>query len=266
MSKKAIGYVRVSTEGQVSNGESLDLQADAIRAYCQSQDLELVDLIVEGGVSGYIPLADRSGGGCLPSVLSKREVGHVVTLKLDRMFRRASDALEQTAAWDKSGVGLHVLNMGGSTVNTATAVGRVFLSMLAVFAEFERNITSERTREALAAKRKRRERISGELPFGYQLSEDDIHLEPESGEQDTLVWLFRLRAKGLSLRSVAEQLNKRGHTTRAGSAWRHQYVANILKSAQKPPIATLPSVEKMRHKASRGHVFSGSGPEATITA
>jgi len=266
MAPRAVGYVRVSTEGQASNGESLDLQADAIRAYCQSQGLELVDLIVEAGVSGYTPLSDRPGGGRLLSLLSKREVNHVVTSKLDRMFRRASDALEQTAAWDKSGVGLHVLNMGGSTVSTATAVGRVFLSMLAVFAEFERNLISERTREAMAAKRKRGERISGELPFGYQLSEDGIHLEPEPGEQASLALLHRLRSKGLSLRAVAETLNQQGYTTRSGSQWRHEYVYNILKSAQKPPINTLPSIEIGPHRAPESHVFARSESESSIPA
>jgi len=229
--EKAVGYVRVSTDEQATNGESLDIQANAIRSYCEAQGLELVDLVIEGGVSGYTPLADRPGGQRVLSLLQKREAKHVVTVKLDRMFRRASDALDLTATWDKSNVGLHVLNMGGQAVNTATAVGRVFLSMLAVFAEFERNLIAERTKEAMGAKRARGERVSRHIPYGYELAGDGVQLKKNRTEQRLLKLIYGLRDDGLSLRAIADELNRRGRATRSGSPWRHQYVANVLLRA-----------------------------------
>ena len=229
--EKAVGYVRVSTEDQAANGESLEPQRAAIDAYTKANGLELVDVVVDAGVSGYTPLSDRPGGKVVLDLLRQKKARHVVTLKLDRIFRRASDALDLTATWDKAGVGLHVLNMGGQAVNTATAVGRVFLSMLAVFAEFERNLISERTKEAMAAKRERGERISGSLPYGFQLDNDGRTLLPHPEERRVVRAAARLRNQGKSLRVIADTLNRRGYTTRAGSPWRHQYVANVLQRA-----------------------------------
>lgn len=79
-----------------------------------------------------------------------------MALKLDRLFRDAEDALHQTKAWDKAGIALHLVDMGGQTLNTATAMGRFFLNMMAGFAELERNLIAERTATALAHKKTHR--------------------------------------------------------------------------------------------------------------
>lgn len=69
----------------------------------------------------------------------------MVALKLDRRFRDAADALVQTRVWDRAGIALHVVDMGGQSLNTASSMGRMFLTMTAAFAELERNLISERT-------------------------------------------------------------------------------------------------------------------------
>ena len=69
---------------------------------------------------------------------------HIITTKLDRLFRDCEDALKMSRHWDRAGVALHILDMGGQAIDTSTAIGRMFLTMTAGFAEFERNQTSER--------------------------------------------------------------------------------------------------------------------------
>ena len=128
----AIGYTRVSTEEQVKEGVSLDAQDERLRAYATAQNIDLVDIIREEGVSGTIPLANRPGGAGLLQMVGKgRKIQHVIALKLDRLFRDASDCLMQTKVWDKAGIGLHLLDMGGQSINTASAMGRMFLTMSA---------------------------------------------------------------------------------------------------------------------------------------
>src|SRR5262245_22856200 len=106
---KAVAYVRVSTQEQASHGVSLDAQRQRIQAYCSMAGLELVELISEEGISGSVPLTDRDGGRRLTELISKRNstVTHVVALRLDRIFRDACDALDQTKTWDKEGITLH---------------------------------------------------------------------------------------------------------------------------------------------------------------
>ncbi len=113
-------------------------------------------VIREEGVSAGKPLATRPGGERLLQLVARKKVKHVVALKLDRLFRDAEDALHQTKAWDKAGIALHLVDMGGQTLNTATAMGRFFLNMMAGFAELERNLIAERTATALAHKKTHR--------------------------------------------------------------------------------------------------------------
>jgi site-specific DNA recombinase len=90
-SLQAIGYARVSTEEQARHGISLDAQVERIKAYCVAAGLQLAGIISEEGVSGSKPLSIRPGGQQLVGSIPPR--GHIVALKLDRLFRDAADAL-----------------------------------------------------------------------------------------------------------------------------------------------------------------------------
>jgi len=88
------------------------------------RSLELVHIHVEQGVSGKIPLKQRPEGMKLVQAISKKRAKHVLSLKLDRLFRSAADALDQTAQWEKGKTALHVIDMGGTAIDTASATGR----------------------------------------------------------------------------------------------------------------------------------------------
>jgi DNA invertase Pin-like site-specific DNA recombinase len=100
--------------------------------------------------------------------------------------------------------------------------------MLAVLAEFERDLVSERTTAALAHLKSQGRRV-GEIPFGYRLAPDGEHLEPDSGEQATLSALRQLRGRGLTLRQVADTLNRDGATTKKGRPWTWRNVQNAAQ-------------------------------------
>ena len=222
---RAIGYVRVSTEEQAREGVSLGAQVERVKAYCVLQGLELVDVISEEGVSASKALASRPGGARLISALPTKRVGHVVALKLDRLFRDAADALTQTKVWDAAGVALHLIDMGGATVNTASAMGRFFLSMLAGFAELERNLIAERTSTALQFKKSRRQ-VYGPIPFGY--TRDGDTLTSSLAEQEIVMRIQIGRAEGKSLRTIAAELNAAGIVPkRGGRRWYASTVASV---------------------------------------
>lgn len=132
--KKAVLYVRVSTTEQAREGVSLEAQEERLLAYCKLMGLDPVVLIREEGVSGGKALTTRPGGHELADLISKKKAGHVIALKLDRLFRDAEDALHQTKAWDKAGITLHLVDMGGQSLNTSSAMGRMMLTMMAGFA------------------------------------------------------------------------------------------------------------------------------------
>jgi DNA invertase Pin-like site-specific DNA recombinase len=225
--EKAVCYIRVSTEEQARGGVSLEAQEERLISYCKMAGLEVVEIIREEGVSAGKLLAVRPGGERLLQLVASKKVRHVVALKLDRLFRDAEDALRQTRAWDKAGVALHLVDMGGQTLNTATAMGRFFLNMMAAFAELERNLIAERTATALVHKKAHRQAYSP-TPYGFDRVGKELSENPQ--EQEIIAQIFTWRQNGWSLRKIAAELNRRGVPTKQGGKWYAATVRYLLRN------------------------------------
>jgi len=225
--KGAACYIRVSTEEQARGGVSLAAQEEKLRAYCKLTGLEPLTVIREEGVSGAKPLAARLGGAELLSLVAKKRVRHVVALKLDRLFRDAADALNQTRKWDKAGVALHLVDLGGQTLNTASAMGRFFLNTMAGVAELERNLIAERTAFALAHKKARGE-VYAPTPYGFDREGNGLAENPQ--EQETIAQIKEWRQAGWSLRRIVAELNRLAIPTKRGGAWAPATVKYLLEN------------------------------------
>ena len=129
------GYCRVSTQKQASEGESLEVQRRQIEGYALMHGLKLDDVVVEEGVSGSVPVAERPAGGPLFSGLTKGDV--IIAPKLDRLFRSALDALTVVEDLRKRGVALHLLDLGGDI--SGNGLSKLFLTIAAAFSEAERD-------------------------------------------------------------------------------------------------------------------------------
>lgn len=227
MTGSAIGYIRVSTGDQAENGVSLDAQRDRIKAYATANELTLVDIVEDAAISGATPLSRRPGGETLGDLIKEHGAQHVIALKLDRLFRDAVDALSQTKQWEKNGIGLHLIDVGGQAVNTGSAMGRMFLTMMAGFAELERGIISERTAAAFAHKKRKRE-VYNHLPLGYR--DSNGKLQPIDDEQITVAEIFDMHSKGASLHKIADNLNERGIVGKRGGTFYASTIRKILKN------------------------------------
>lgn len=109
--------------------------------------------------------------------------------------------------------------------NTDTPEGLLVRRIVDAFAEYERLTIKARTKAALAVKRSRREPISREPPYGWRLSCDGKHIEPEPREQATVALAQKLRRSGMSLRRIGCRLEKRGYAPR----WHPQTIASITR-------------------------------------
>jgi DNA invertase Pin-like site-specific DNA recombinase len=225
--EKAAIYLRVSTMEQASEGVSLEAQEERVRAYCQLAGLEPMAMIREEGVSGGKPLATRPGGAELVDLVAHKKVAHVVALKLDRLFRDAADALNQTRAWDKAGVSLHLVDLGGMAFNSSSAMGRFFLSTMAAVGELERNLIAERTEMALSHKKAHLEAYA-RTPYGYDRQGDT--LTPNRQEQSIIDEIKTWRAAGWTLGKIAGELTRRQIPTKRGGAWYPGTVKYLLEN------------------------------------
>lgn len=226
-SARAAGYVRVSKDEQ-AEGMSLSVQEARIRAYCTLKGFELVRVFCDEGVSASVPLSQREAGAALLSLVASGGASHVVGMKLDRMFRDVIDCLENVDAWRGSEVSLHLLDMGGSAVDTTSAAGRFMLTVLAAAAEMERNRIRERTRDVLAAKKANGERL-GRTPHGYTTPRPGADMIPEPLQLGAVALILR-RRRGRTPRSyrrIAAELNEAGHRTQTGRGWHPSGVREI---------------------------------------
>jgi DNA invertase Pin-like site-specific DNA recombinase len=225
---QAVGYVRVSTDDQADSGLSLEHQEARIRAYAAANGLELVGIVRDEGVSAGKLLSERKGGAAVLDMLTTGPARHLIALKLDRVFRNAADALTQAELWDKAGVGLHLIDMGGQSVNTRSAMGRMFFTMAAGFAELERGLIAERTASAMKVKKERLE-VYSRPTIGFDAI--DGRLIANDAEQALITRISSLRADGLSFGKIADQLNAERVATKRGGRWFASTIKQILDRA-----------------------------------
>ena len=202
----------------------MEAQEERIKLYCQLNGLELVDIIRERAVTAKIKLNKRPEGSKI-AMLTAAGVCHIVALKLDRLFRNAVDALSHVEAWEHAGIALHLVDMGGQSINTASSMGKMLITMLAGFAEFERNMTAERTTAALRYK-KTHGQVYNHAPYGFN-AEGSV-LVPDRTEQAVIARMATLRKEGTSYNEIANVLNADKVPTKQGGIWRSQTVKNII--------------------------------------
>jgi DNA invertase Pin-like site-specific DNA recombinase len=231
---QSIGYIRVSTEEQVKEGVSLDAQDARLRSYCAAAGLSLVEVIRDEGVSASKPLSSRPGGAALLRAVARRQVRHVVVVTLDRAFRNTIDCLTTVHAWDLANVALHLVDHGGQSINTKTAVGRMFLTMLAGFAEMERRLTAERITAALRHK-KGQGQVYGPIPYGFERA--GHRLVPNGAEQKVIQQMRRWREAGRTLAWIADTLTHRGIPAKRRGRWNAYGVRYILRNPLHEEVA-----------------------------
>ena len=223
----AIGYVRVSTLDQGTDGISLENQRERITAWCVASGLQLQGLHVET-MSGS-RAANRPG---LQEALNAvcRVKGVLVVYSLSRLARSVRDTLDIAERLERAGANLASLS---ERIDTSSAVGKMVFRLLSTLNEFERDQLAERTESAMAHLRRSGRRISGRVPFGYDLGTDGRSLAPNAREQGVLSRISGLRGAGTSYARIAAELAASGVRTKEGGAWHPATVRQIIERQRK---------------------------------
>lgn len=214
--------MRVSTDKQADQGVSLEAQAAKIRAMAVVHGAEVADIIVEAGESAKS--LNRPGMARLLQLVDTRQVEVVIIAKLDRLTRSVKDLCVVLEQLERRGVALVSV---AESLDTNSAAGRLVLNIMTAVSQWEREAIGERTRDALRHKRHNGQRV-GNIAYGYRLSDDGVHVQPDQAEQATIAAIRDLRANGRSLRRIADDINQQGRRTRRGSEWRLESVARVV--------------------------------------
>ena len=215
----AIVYARVSTNRQGETGHSLKGQADKLTALAieQGYQVEIVSEIGSGRKASRPKLIEAI------EKLNRKEAQALFALDLDRLARSTKHALEiaDTAQKKKWRLVISTLDL-----DTATPVGEMLLGQLAIFAQFESRMTSERVKRQHEARRARG--IVWGIHQGYK---GELKLK-------TRKLILELASAGIGLGTISKELTKLNHETPRGGEWHKASIRAILNSPQTQALAS----------------------------
>ena len=219
--RTAVLYARASTDDQRL---TLEAQQVKLQGYAQVFELDVVDLIVDEGESAKD--LNRPGLQRALRLLRSTKAEILVCVKLDRLTRSVADWQTLVDGYFSERAGKQLISVNDA-IDTRTAAGRLSLNVLLSVSQWEREVIAERTLEALALKIKRGERV-GRVRYGYDLADDGIHLVPNAREQAQIRVMVALRAGGMTLRGISEELFCLGLRPRSGGRWSHRVIGSIV--------------------------------------
>jgi DNA invertase Pin-like site-specific DNA recombinase len=215
------GYVRVSTQRQADDGESLAVQQRQISGYATMIGVAAPTFFIEEGVSGTKPLGERPAGQKLLANLKSGDV--IICAKLDRMFHSALDALTMVKAFKEKGVALHLIDLGGDVAGNG--ISKLFFTIISAVAEAERDRIVQRILDVKRDQKRRGRHLGGSRPFGFRIGEDGDLIEDKS-EQAAIHKIVAMKQAGSSLRGIQAALAEDGYKLS------HVAVNRILKNGR----------------------------------
>src|SRR6516225_6951320 len=210
-------YTRKSTEeGLQQEFNSLDAQRESAQAFIASQQHEgwtcLPDRYDDGGFTGGN--MERPALQRLLADIAEGKVDCVVVYKVDRLSRSLLDFARMMETFERHRVSFVSITQ---QFNSATSMGRLVLNVLLSFAQFEREIISERTRDKIAATRRKGKWAGGRPVLGYDLDPRGQRLSVNAGEAEQVRAIFALFLEYGALRPLVRELARRGW---ANKRWR----------------------------------------------
>ena len=207
-------YLRVSTSYQVDK-DSLPMQRKDLIAYCSLiLGTDNYEIFEDAGYSGKN--TDRPAFQNMMHKIRNGEFTHVLVWKIDRISRNLLDFAEMYEELQSLRVTFISKN---EQFDTSTAIGEAMLKIILVFAELERNMTSERVTATMISRANNGLWNGGRIPFGYDYDPDSMTFSIREDEASVCRMLKDDYIKNRSLTRTARMLNTSGHLTRAGAEW-----------------------------------------------
>lgn len=217
-------YVRVSTVHQ-QDKDSIPMQKKQLIDYATFIGANKYEIFEDVGFSGKN--TERPAFQEMINAVRQHKFTHILVWKLDRISRNLIDFANMYDEFKRLGVTFVSLN---EQFDTSTAMGEAMLKIILVFAELERNMTSERVTSVMLNKATNGEWNGGRVPFGYTYDKKAKKFEINKSESAIVKKIYAMYANAKSLLVVSRALNESGTRTRAGKPWSPVTVQKILNS------------------------------------
>lgn len=219
-------YIRVSTEDQAKDGFSIHAQREKLTKYAEANDWDIFDYYVDDGISGK-NLEDRPEITRLLKDVEDGKINNILIYKLDRLTRSVRDLIYLIELFEKRSC---TFNSQTEKIDTSNAVGRMFVKIIGIFAEFERENLAERV--SFGYEQKTREgnytNTNGVYGYDYIVGEKKIVVNEE--EKDLVNRIFDLYIDGKSYFKIAHLFNEENVPTKRGGHWASSTIKSIINN------------------------------------
>ncbi len=220
--KKVAIYARVSTEDQAKEGFSLDSQLEKLRSYCKARGWEIAGEYVDDGYSGRD--IRRPAYQKMMEDIDKWDV--LLVMKMDRIHRNSKNfmlMMEELRNKNKEFVSMT------ESLDTSTAMGRFVMDIIQRIAQLESEQIGERVYDGMRQKAKQGKGLLGSpAPYGYEY--DGGMLRGVEKELRVAREIFEMYVDGMSMKDIADELNRRGIRTKKGGRWDRKTISRILSN------------------------------------
>ena len=219
-------YLRVSTEDQVKEGYSLEVQREYLESFAKREGLEIFKIYKDDGISGYS--AERPALKNLLKAAKEKKFDLVLVYKIDRFSRNLKDLLNLVDELSSSGVGF---KSATEPFDTTTSTGKLMFQQLGSFAEFERNRIAERVFPGMV-KGVQRGNWQGAryAPYGYRYNKEKKLLEIGEEESKVVKLIYTMFLCDKSIRAITEYLTRKGYRNSKGNIFSTKLIGDILKN------------------------------------
>lgn len=219
---KAAIYIRVSTEEQVKEGYSVSAQKQKLKSFCISQGWEVAGLYPDEGISAKD--TNRPELKRMIQDIKQDKIDCVLVYRLDRLTRSVFDLYKLLEVFEKYDC---KFKSATEVYDTTSAMGRMFITIVAALAQWERENMGERIAFGFAEKARQGKWPMNFAPIGYDLLETGV-LTINQKEDQTVKKIFKLY-QTMGMPGVAKQLNNEGIPTKEGNRWSDNTIMKVLR-------------------------------------
>lgn len=218
-------YTRVSTEEQAREGYSISGQLQKLKAFSVSQNWEVADIYVDEGISAKD--MNRPSLQRMLKDIKEHKIDVVLVYRLDRLTRSVFDLYKMLETFDEYNC---KFKSATEVYDTTTAMGRMFITIVAALAQWERENMGERIAFGFEEKVRQGKCPLNEAPIGFDLNREESKLYINPVEAETVRTIFDKYLSGLGSGKLCNYLNDNDIRTKRGNKWVSDTLFKVLKS------------------------------------